>query len=49
MSAMERVVILGRSGAGKSTLAAMLGAATGLPVVELDAHFWGPGRTSPTW
>lgn len=40
---MERVVILGRGGAGKSTLAATLGAATGLPVVELDKHFWGPG------
>ncbi|WP_330275420.1 DNA topology modulation protein FlaR [Lentzea sp. NBC_00516] len=40
---MQRVVILGRGGAGKSTLAAALGAATGLPVVELDQHFWGPG------
>lgn len=40
---MERVVILGRGGAGKSTLTATLGAATGLPVVELDKHFWGPG------
>ncbi|MFJ1751896.1 hypothetical protein [Kitasatospora sp. NPDC088134] len=40
---MERVVVLGRGGAGKSTLAAALGTATGLPVVELDKHFWGPG------
>ncbi|MFJ5986213.1 hypothetical protein [Lentzea sp. NPDC092896] len=40
---MQRVVILGRGGAGKSTLALALGAATGLPVVELDQHFWGPG------
>lgn len=39
---MKRVVILGRGGAGKSTLAAALGRATGLPVVELDKHFWGP-------
>ncbi|MFD4668093.1 DNA topology modulation protein FlaR [Lentzea sp. NPDC058450] len=39
---MKRVVILGRGGAGKSTLARALGAATGLPVVELDKHFWGP-------
>ncbi|MFS8096898.1 hypothetical protein LFM09_07115 [Lentzea alba] len=39
---MKRVVILGRGGAGKSTLAITLGAATGLPVVELDKHFWGP-------
>jgi adenylate kinase family enzyme len=37
---MNKVVILGRGGAGKSTLAARLGAATGLPVVELDKHFW---------
>ncbi|WP_042380746.1 adenylate kinase [Streptacidiphilus melanogenes] len=40
---MERVVILGRGGSGKSTLAAMLGTVTGLPVIELDKHFWGPG------
>jgi adenylate kinase family enzyme len=40
---MERVVILGRGGAGKSTLAATLGAVAGLPVIELDQHFWGPG------
>ncbi|WP_439657458.1 DNA topology modulation protein FlaR [Lentzea sp. HUAS TT2] len=39
---MKRVVILGRGGAGKSTLATTLGTATGLPVVELDQHFWGP-------
>lgn len=40
---MRRVVILGRGGAGKSTLAATMGTATGLPVIELDRHFWGPG------
>ncbi|MFD7815779.1 hypothetical protein ACFV6E_23055 [Streptomyces sp. NPDC059785] len=39
---MKRVVILGRGGAGKSTLAATLGTATGIPVIELDEHFWGP-------
>jgi len=37
---MERVVIFGRGGAGKSDLARQLGAATGLPVVELDKEFW---------
>lgn len=37
---MERVVIFGRGGAGKSVLARELGAATGLPVVELDKQFW---------
>jgi adenylate kinase family enzyme len=43
MAGMERVVILGRGGSGKSTLAATLGTVTGLPVIELDKHFWGPG------
>lgn len=46
------MVVLGRGGAGKSTLAARLGALTGLPVVELDAHFWRPGPTAmphPAW
>jgi adenylate kinase family enzyme len=52
MASMQRVVILGRGGAGKSTLAATLGTVTGLPVIELDEHFWGPGleATPPeTW
>ncbi len=37
---MDRVVILGRGGAGKSTLAVHLSEVTGLPVIELDRHFW---------
>ncbi len=32
--------MLGRGGAGKSTTAARLGVLTGLPVIELDKHFW---------
>jgi adenylate kinase family enzyme len=40
---MQRVVILGRGGAGKSTFARRLGETTGLPVFELDQHFWQPG------
>ena len=40
---MQRVVILGRGAAGKSVLAARLGQITGLPVIELDQHFWRPG------
>lgn len=38
---MQRVVVLGRGGAGKSTAAAELVHVTGLPVIELDKHFWG--------
>jgi adenylate kinase family enzyme len=37
---VNRVVVLGRGGAGKSTVAAKLGVLTGLPVIELDQHFW---------
>ena len=40
---MKRVVILGRGASGKSTLARRLGEITGLPVIELDKLFWGPG------
>jgi hypothetical protein len=40
---MQRVVILGRGGAGKSTVARRLGEAFGLPVIELDRHFWQAG------
>jgi adenylate kinase family enzyme len=42
---VRRVVLLGRGAAGKSTLARRLGAATGIPVVELDALFWRPDLT----
>jgi len=40
---VRRLVILGRGAAGKSTLALALGQRTGLPVVELDKHFWRSG------
>ena len=40
---MERAVVLGRGAAGKSTAALDLGRITGLPVIELDKHFWRPG------
>jgi adenylate kinase family enzyme len=43
---VRRIVILGRGGAGKSTLAARLGATLGLPVIELDKHFW-PADLTP--
>ncbi|WP_405494619.1 adenylate kinase [Nocardia sp. NBC_00511] len=38
--------MLGRGGAGKSVLSRSLGVAAGLPVVELDAHFWQSGTTA---
>ena len=42
-TATPYLVIVGPGGAGKSTLAARMGAITGLPVIELDDHFWRPG------
>jgi adenylate kinase family enzyme len=43
---MRRVVILGRGAAGKSTLAVRLGERLGLPVIELDGHFWRENLTA---
>jgi hypothetical protein len=43
---MKRVVVLGRGGAGKSSFARRLGSTTGIPVVELDKHFW-PADPTP--
>ena len=40
---MQRVLVIGSGGAGKSPFAARLGAATGLPVVHLDAYYWRAG------
>jgi hypothetical protein len=42
---VQRVVILGRGASGKSTVASHLGQLTGLPVIELDQHFWRPDLT----
>ena len=44
---MQRVLVLGCSGAGKSTLSRRLAAATGLPLIDLDAHHWRPGWQAP--
>ncbi len=41
----HRVLVAGTSGAGKTTLAARLGLVLGLPHVEIDALFHGPGWT----
>lgn len=43
MAVMQRVVVLGRGGSGKSRFSRELSLITGLPVVELDQHFWRVG------
>lgn len=40
---MRRILVIGSGGAGKSKLARDLGRILGLPVVNLDAHYWNPG------
>ena len=44
---MRRIAIIGPGGAGKSTLARQIGEKTGLPVIHLDAHYWGAGWVEP--
>jgi adenylate kinase family enzyme len=39
----RRVVVTGMAGAGKSTFSRQLAAKTGLPLIHLDLHAWGPG------
>jgi adenylate kinase family enzyme len=45
LAGKRRIAVYGPSGSGKSTLARQIGAAFGLPVVELDALFHEPGWT----
>lgn len=42
---MRRVVVLGETSAGKTTFSRALAEALQMPVIELDALFWGPGWT----
>lgn len=44
----ERILVIGTSCTGKSTFARSLAAKTALPVVELDALYWGPAWTPAT-
>ena len=46
---MHRVVVLGRGGAGKTTLSVRLSRVTGIPVLELDAHFWSADLVPLDW
>lgn len=39
----ERVVVVGSRQAGKTTFATELGRRTGLPVINLDHHYWSSG------
>jgi len=41
-------MILGNNGSGKSYLAGKLAAATGFPLIHLDAEFWRPGWVMPS-
>jgi adenylate kinase family enzyme len=40
---VNRIAVIGAGGAGKSHLARTLGQRLDLPVIHLDAHYWGPG------
>jgi adenylate kinase family enzyme len=44
----HRVLVAGMMGSGKSTFARALAARTGLPVIQLDVHYWKPGWVRPS-
>jgi adenylate kinase family enzyme len=44
---MQRILVMGSPGSGKSTFARQLSAATGIPMVSIDALFWKPGWVEP--
>jgi len=48
LSNYNKIIVLGNNGSGKSWLAKQLAAATGLPPIHLDAHFWRPNWGMPT-
>ena len=44
----RRILVDGMMGSGKSTFARALAAATGLPLIHLDLHYWKPGWARPS-
>ena len=44
----RRVLVTGMAGSGKSTFSRALSAKTGLPVINLDVHYWQPGWVKPS-
>ena len=44
----RRVLVIGMAGSGKSTLSRALSAKTGLPLIQLDVHYWKPGWVEPS-
>ncbi len=48
MTTPDRVLVLGPPGGGKTTLARELATRTGLPLLDLDDHYWLPGWRRPS-
>ena len=44
---MRRILVIGCSGSGKTTLSRWLARRLNLPLVVLDAAYWGPGWVAP--
>lgn len=44
---MRRILIVGPGGGGKSTLARHIASRLDLPLIHLDARYWGPGWVAP--
>jgi adenylate kinase family enzyme len=48
---VDRIAVVGPVASGKTTLAARLGSILGLPVIDLDDHYWrqSPSATDEEW
>jgi adenylate kinase family enzyme len=42
------VVVIGMAGSGKSVFSRALSARSGLPLIQLDVHYWKPGWVRPS-